>query len=119
MSNWTPEQRRAHAAKLARRYYHTAKGKRREKVYRFKLFHPDWRLQPGPHLWTLKEDAALITYSKTTRQIAKEAGVTVPAASQRRVRIRRLAHTAEMHARISADQQHYLAQLRKKMSEIL
>jgi len=115
LSKQTPAQRRAHAAKLARAWYRTRAGQLHQKLYQYRLFHPDWRVRPGPHRWTFKEDVDLLTYQRTTREIARSAHVTIPAATQRRVRLKRLAFVASMHARISADQQDYLQRLRRAM----
>ena len=115
LSKQTPAQRRAHAAKIARTWYHSPAGKAYQKIVIYRLFHPDWKRQPGKHNWTLREDVDLLTYNRTTRQIARAAGVTIPAALQRRVRLRRLSSVAAMHARLSAEQQEYLSRLRRAL----
>ena len=119
LSEKTPAQRRAHAAKIARAWYRSRAGQEYQKIARYRLFNPDWKIQPGPHRWTLREDVDLLTFRRTCRQIARAAGVTIPAAIQRRVRLRRLAYVASMHARLSAEQQEYLQRLRRAVGQTI
>lgn len=112
----TTQERKDHAAKLARAWYATPAGQAYQLIRRERLFAPDWQIQPGPRKWTFREDVQIMRRTKSDRQLAIKFKVTTPAVRQRRVRLNRLLLTAGLHTTIANGQIAYSIRLQNALS---
>jgi len=110
------KQRKAHSAKLSRAWYRTPKGQAYQRTLRERLFSPEWKLLPGPRKWTFRDDVAVLSRTKSDRELAQAFGLTMPAVRQRRNRLNKLLWTAGQHSLVASGQISYSLRLQKALS---
>lgn len=113
----TAEERKAHAAKLSRAWYASPAGQAYQLVLRERLFHPEWKLLPGPRKWRFFEDVSILKRTKSDRELAIKFGITMPAVRQRRYRLNKLVWTAGQHSTIAGNQISYSLRLQKALAK--
>lgn len=121
MNPTTPEERRAYAARKNAEWRYSPAGrrahKRRQIRLRRELFNPDWMVKPGRRKWTFSEDVAILRRDLSDRELAKKFATKIPGLRQRRVRLNRLLHAAQLHAGLASDQILYYRRLMKALKK--
>lgn len=72
---------------------------------------------PGPRKWKFSEDVAILRRDLSDKDLAKKFATKIPGLRQRRYRLNRLLHAAQLHARLAADQIAYHRRLMKALKK--